>query len=296
MPRHPLIASVPDFRAAAGIALVALLAAVPARGASTTILITEVEADPVNLGFDAPYEWFELRNVGAQARTLMNWTMADNQASSALPTIVLEPGECIILAANSAYFDAAHPSYSGRVVQDGSIGAGLENAGDLVVVRDDSAIDVDCVSWGSNTTCFSPAAAVPAANTAATLQRASTVDTDSATDWMSNANETPCSGTVGIGDPPSLPGGPGIVISPNPGLGRTTISCFGVAGEPLMIAIHDVTGRHVRTLRDEGSAAIRNIAWDGLDEKGRAVPAGVYLVRLPARFAAPAPGRLFLLR
>ncbi len=296
MARHHGFAGANRPRAAAGIVVAALLAAGPALGASTTILITEVEADPVQLGFDSPYEWFELQNISDQTRTLTDWTMADNQASDALPTIVLGPGECVVLATNGSNFSTSHPGYSGRVVQVGSIGAGLENAADFIVLRDDLGTDVDCVSWGTSTTCFSPAAAVPAANTAVTLQRASTVDTDSGADWASNTNETPCPGAVGVSDPHSRVGGPRITITPNPGFGRTTISCSGVAAGPLVVAIHDATGRRIRTLRDEGSVSTRSIAWNGLDEQGRAVPAGFYLVTLPKRLGAPGAGRFLLLR
>jgi hypothetical protein len=286
MARHPAIA-------VAGIALAASLAAGPARGASTTILITEVEADPVNLGFDSPWEWFEVRNVSAQARTLTNWTMADNQVSSGLPTIALEPGECVILATNSANFGAAHPGYTGRVVQVGSIGAGLENAADFIVLRDGSGVDVDCVSWGTATNCFNPGAPVPAFNTVATLQRASLIDTDAAADWTSNGSETPCPGAVGVS---ALEGAPSLTVAPNPARGRTTISCAGVGAGPLVVAIHDAAGRRIRTLRDGSAGAVRNLAWNGLDDEGRAVPAGVYFVTLPARSGAPAGRRLLLLR
>ena len=296
MARHHSIGGGRGPRSAAGIGLTALLAAVPAHGASTTVVITEVEADPVQIGFDAPFEWFELRNIAGLTRTLSNWTIADNQSTDILPTIVLEPDECIVVCADSASFRTAHPGYTGRLVGIGSIGTGLENLGDLVVLRDNSGTEVDCVSWGTNVTCFSPAVTVPVANTVATLQRAAMLDSDTAADWTNNANETPCPGGVGVSDPPEAVGKLALAITPNPCFGRTTISCSGAAEGPLVVAIHDAAGRRVRALRDESSGPIRNLVWDGLDEQGRAVPAGVYLVKLAGQRGTPASGRLLLLR
>ncbi|MBD3220129.1 hypothetical protein GF314_02715, partial [bacterium] len=48
-------------------------------------------------------------------------------------------------------------------------------------------------------------------------------------------------------------------------------------------AVFDVTGRKVRTLaRGVFLAGEQDVVWDGVDERGRAVPSGVYLVRLDA--------------
>jgi flagellar hook assembly protein FlgD len=50
-----------------------------------------------------------------------------------------------------------------------------------------------------------------------------------------------------------------------------------------VVAVHDVGGRLVRTLlRDDRPAGRHSVTWDGRDERGRIVPAGVYFVRLEA--------------
>jgi hypothetical protein len=282
-------------RAAIGVLLAAHLAATPALGASTTILITEVEADPVPIGADTTAEWFELLNIAGQTLILDSWTITDDQSSDVLPTIQLAPGECVVVVADSAVFRAAHPGYVGRLVRIGSIGTGLANAGDRLVLRDALGADVDCVSWGTNTACVNPAVVVPAANTVATLQRLSMIDTDTSADWTNNASETPCPDAVGVSDPPPT-ADLTIAITPNPCFGRATIFCSGVAEGALAVSIHDVAGRRVRSFRDEGSGPSRSFAWDGRDEQGRAVPTGVYLVKLESRRGAPASGQLLLLR
>ena len=50
----------------------------------------------------------------------------------------------------------------------------------------------------------------------------------------------------------------------------------------LRVTAHDVSGRRVRTLHYGPAAAVGTLVWDADDENGRAVPAGVYFVRLTA--------------
>ena len=51
------------------------------------------------------------------------------------------------------------------------------------------------------------------------------------------------------------------------------------AGE---LAIHDLSGRLVRTLKVAPSTAPQSIAWDGLDARGHTAPAGLYWIELSA--------------
>ena len=71
-----------------------------------------------------------------------------------------------------------------------------------------------------------------------------------------------------------------VSIAPNPSRGAVALALAGPEGATVDVAIHDVRGRLVARLPAAklagGQAAIR---WDGRDQAGRAVPAGVYLVR-----------------
>lgn len=73
------------------------------------------------------------------------------------------------------------------------------------------------------------------------------------------------------------------LASRNPARGGATLRCTLPAGGPVRLAIHDVAGRAVRTL-DAGvlPAGVHDVAWDGRDDAGLAVPPGVYLARLAA--------------
>lgn len=79
----------------------------------------------------------------------------------------------------------------------------------------------------------------------------------------------------------------GLAVSPNPFHLRTTISRRFTTDGPGGIAVFDATGRLVRTLSDERSPRLSSLSWDGTDESGRQLPAGVYYVRSREARALP---------
>ena len=53
--------------------------------------------------------------------------------------------------------------------------------------------------------------------------------------------------------------------------------------ERITLTIYDVAGRRVRTLvQDQWGVGSHEMVWDGLDDQGAAVDAGVYLYELRA--------------
>ncbi len=72
------------------------------------------------------------------------------------------------------------------------------------------------------------------------------------------------------------------LASPNPARNATTLRFTLAAGEsPESITIHDVSGRVVRRLPlGPGARAAGRAAWNGLDDAGRPVAAGLYFARL----------------
>lgn len=72
-------------------------------------------------------------------------------------------------------------------------------------------------------------------------------------------------------------------VSPNPSRG-TTLVRFELATESeVALEVHDVRGARVRTLASgRRGAGAYDVAWDGRDDEGRPLPAGVYLARLRA--------------
>ncbi len=189
------VVSVSPTGAATGSSCVAMTA--PA--VSTSIQLSEVEADPVLGGTDTRNEWLELANVGSSAITLADWTVTDNGGTDPVPTVTLAPGKCVVLAASSEGFLAEHAGYANPFLTlgDGAIGNGLSNGGDSVLLKDAGGTVIDCVVWGSGTGCFAPAAGASPANTGETLQRSGTADSDTAADWAVAA-ATPCGSTTAV--------------------------------------------------------------------------------------------------
>jgi hypothetical protein len=86
---------------------------------------------------------------------------------------------------------------------------------------------------------------------------------------------------TGVGD--GTKGLPRLMSNPNPFDGATTVS-FGLERSgPVQLAVYGVDGRRVRRLIGWSlEAGPHSIAWDGRDDSGRRVPAGMYLFRLEA--------------
>lgn len=91
---------------------------------------------------------------------------------------------------------------------------------------------------------------------------------------------------VQVWDPTAAPdAGPALAslaAYPNPFNPSTEIG-FGLLRESFVtLTLHDVSGRRVRTLLREAPlpAGRHELAWEGRDDSGRALPSGVYLARL----------------
>lgn len=83
-------------------------------------------------------------------------------------------------------------------------------------------------------------------------------------------------------DPDGVPAARLHVPYPNP-FTRAVHLGFSVAAEiPARLEIYSVDGRRVRTFFGDGSSRGTSLSWNGTDDRGRALPPGVYLVRLVA--------------
>lgn len=72
----------------------------------------------------------------------------------------------------------------------------------------------------------------------------------------------------------------GFAVYPNPGRGRFTIR-FTATGAWLRLAAYNAIGQRVRTLADGAPPpGIQRLFWDGRDDRGRTLGAGVYFLRL----------------
>lgn len=80
---------------------------------------------------------------------------------------------------------------------------------------------------------------------------------------------------------PSATAAPSLTVAPNPFNPRVTIRWSQPRAGAVDLAIYDVRGRLVRRLvTGDGSARSGVVSWDGCDDTGRGVAAGIYLTRL----------------
>lgn len=92
-------------------------------------------------------------------------------------------------------------------------------------------------------------------------------------------------GTVTGAEEPELPAITRLhPVHPNPFNPKTEIRFeLGEAGRALL-EVYDVSGRRLRTLADKHFEAGTHLeSWNGLDDNGRALPSGVYFIRLISR-------------
>ena len=207
------------------------LAARSMRSAQGSIVINEVQANPVASGIETDFEWVELFNPGPVGVALGGWRLSDARAMTVLPEITIAPGGYAVVA--GARFAERYPDAPGERVTVPRIGNGLGNSGDGLQLADGAGSVIDALSWGDNTSAFDPPA--PAAPGGSSLERVPAGrDSNVAADWVVQATPSP--------------GAPATDASPQ--------ATATVAGAPGVPADADVR-------LNEVLAAPHGIDWDG---------------------------------
>ena len=165
---------------------------------SGNLLITEVMYDLATStpaqGTETANEWIELYNGTDQTLDLTGYTITDAASSDTLPDgTLLEAGQFLLITSSSTtegFYDI--PEDAVIVVLTGAIGNGLGNASDFLELRNDEGSAVDAVSWGDNTSAFSPAVPGVPTNVGYSIGRIDIdVDTGTAADWETKEDPSP---------------------------------------------------------------------------------------------------------
>ncbi len=160
---------------------------IPPPGTLANLVISEIYyAVDAAHGTKLANEWIEIFNGTATTVNIGGWRIEDDIASDLIPSgTMIAPGRFVVISATSTTRSLwSVPSDTQFVSLGSSIGNGLSNGGDRVVLRSASGAIVDAVSWGTNTTAMNPSALVaPYGNSLSrvTLSR----DTNMASDWGS---------------------------------------------------------------------------------------------------------------
>lgn len=164
------------------------------------LLITEVLYDLTTSttspqGSETANEWVEIYNGTNSSVNLSEYNIADASSTDMLPDVVVPAGKFAVIVASSTTTSFWNIPGDAVVAQltNTTIGNGLGNAGDAVyLILKVSTTTVDSVSWGTNTTAFSPSVPLVGANKGHSMARTDiTVDTDTAADWAERTLPNP---------------------------------------------------------------------------------------------------------
>gem|GEM_PF-1561332 len=166
---------------------------------SGNLLITEVHYDlaTTSEGVESANEWVELHNGTNQVLNLEGYSIHDATGSDTIPAgVTLQPGQFLVITASSTTASFYSIPVSAVVlVLPNLIGSnGLANTGDMIEIFNTASSSVDKVSWGSNTSAFTPSVRPTTADDfpGKPIGRISIhVDTGSAADWETKQTPTP---------------------------------------------------------------------------------------------------------
>lgn len=126
---------------------------------SDSIILNEIMINPIES--DHYHEWIECYNPTNQSINLSNWTITDNTATDTLEpnpeqgngSMVLHPRRyCIITDLGTKLFE--HISTINQTlylsVDDATIGNGLGNTNDKLILKDNNGTIIDSLEWGEN--------------------------------------------------------------------------------------------------------------------------------------------------
>ena len=123
---------------------------------ASSILINEVMANPNEP--DATHEWIELYNFGNKSINLSGWRISDNfatdyiaPANSSIPPIIPPYTFVIITDRDTELIIPQDDSIIHFMVDDNTIGNGLGNTNDYLLLIDKNGTIIDSIKWGVNT-------------------------------------------------------------------------------------------------------------------------------------------------
>jgi cardiolipin synthase A/B len=122
---------------------------------ASSILINEVMANPI--GPDATHEWIELYNFGNKSINLSGWKISDNYATdyiapanSSIPPIIPPYTFVVITDQDTELIIPKDETIIHFMVDDNTIGNGLGNTNDYILLIDKNGTTIDSIKWGFN--------------------------------------------------------------------------------------------------------------------------------------------------
>lgn len=158
-------------------------------GGTGNVVITQVGYDTP--GTDSLEEYFDVYNPTAATVDLSGWTVSDGSSSWTFPVgSTVAPDTYASVARDTGGFQTLY----GFTPQITGMGLALNNNGDVLVLEDNTATEVDRVAWED----FEPGWSITATTGLAILRADPRVDSDTQSDW-SVASAVPQGGTTFCG-------------------------------------------------------------------------------------------------
>lgn len=237
------------------------------------IIINEIMAAPtIELGT----EWVEIKNVYNEAIDLKDWQIGDNSVLRIIDTasLVVAPGEYMVLAADSNLFEFFYTSFDGRL-HEPEMWSLLNNDVDQVRLVDNYSLLADRHayddSYGDNIT----------------IARG---EEEGLFGFWGRSEEV--GGSPGrINSILIEPSAEGLRVEINPthispnGDGfedETEITIEAPQAESYKIRIYDKVGRLIKTFANDETLLKPAYRWDGRDDAGNRVPIGIYILHCEA--------------
>jgi hypothetical protein len=254
-----------------------------------SMVINEIMYEPLS----GEAEFVELQNRGPDTLDVKGWSLLDQPGSSGSRSVMylsdsvllLPPNGFLVIASDSVFFSRYPEAEKERTVIHPALS--LSNSGEDLVLRDLTGAEIDSMRYSPQWHLRN----IPTAGRS--LERInSALSSTEGKNWSTSASRngaTPL--TINSIHTAVVSAGMSIRLSPNPfspdhdghedflSVNYTLPS----ASSMIRVRIYDVTGRLVRRLEQNGpSSSTGSVLWNGMDDEGRKVRIGMYIVLLEA--------------
>ncbi len=145
--------------------------------------------------FKKDFQWIELYNPTDSEISLKNWSLVDKDNRPVFihsNSKIKAHGFALLAKDNSPWRYWNLPRGTQVIELGGHIGNGLDPRGDHLILRNPSSGEIDTMSWGTDTSGFTPPAINPLVPRGSSTARVSDgVDTDTANDWREKRPPSP---------------------------------------------------------------------------------------------------------